>query len=302
MDESSVLMMLDLRSACFCRSYSKEKSGGSHLHPIALSRARNQYILAPEDFLLSIVRKSVIELANDNFSQKTWSGVATRNWWTGLFSSDDVLLFALGARASFLAMLKNLQAGADHLKLMRDQIADEDSIDDAVRTDRFFRFDRMGNQLVRQMSGVVEDMFNAGRFFFFGCSARESSRSRVVRFSLLAVVALVSLLRLSDQNVDFRLQIFQQFAQIFIAVERLLQLSLQILNQLCEVLYLFTILCALLSEALELFEVFVRHINTAIGGNTYMIPPVVSHSRRSERTYDATAYGVSIIRQLATSV
>jgi hypothetical protein len=258
----------------------QRKSGGSGLHPIALSRARNHNILAREDLLLTIVGKPVIKFADDDLCQQAWTGVATRNCRTGLFSGDDILL-AFWTRASLLTVVEDLQGGADHFKLMCDQVADEHGFDDALGADQFCWFNRMCYRLVGHMLGIIEYVLNAGRFLAAGRSIGSlswflyRSRARVILLGLFAVLTLVAFFRLRNQNVDFRLQIFEQFALFVVAVERLLQLSLQVFNHMSEALNFRAIVRALFSESYELFVILVRHVNTAIGGNIAMIPNAI---------------------------
>ena len=207
---------------------------GSGLHPIALCRAWNYNILASKDFLLTVIWKPIIELADNDFCQQARTGVAARNRGTWFFGSDDVP-FAFGASAGFLAMGKDFQASADHLELMCYEVADENGFDDAIRADRVFGFNGMRDWLMREIFGVFENVLYAGGGFLIrgrllGLSFGGSG-ARVVFFSLLAVVAFVTFFGLRYQCVDFGLQISEQFTQFVIAIKRLLQLLLQVFNQ-----------------------------------------------------------------------
>lgn len=211
----------------------QREGGGSRLHPVTLSGARNDHISACKDLLLAIVGKSIIEFADDYLRQEAWTCIAARNRRAGFFCRDDVL-FALGASTSFLAVFEDFQTGTHHLELMCEQVADEYRFDKAIRADRIFRFDRMWNRFVRQILGVIEDVLNAACFPIFGrrsrgifngvCIRRAGSRARVVFLRRFPIVAPVALFRLSDQCIELGLQIFEKVTQLVVAVQCLSKL------------------------------------------------------------------------------
>lgn len=237
---------------------------GGCLHPVALGRAWDVDVVAGEDFLLAIVRKSIVEFTDDYFCEQARTGVASRNGWTGLFGSDDVLL-AARASTGLLQMLENFQAGAYHFELVSEHVANGHSFDRALWARNVFRFDRMRHRLMRQMFRIFEDMFDAGCLILPGGISTSiwfglaESRARVVFLGLLPVVSLVAFFRLSDQDIELGLQVFEQFTQLGIALECFAKLSIQLLEKLCLVLYLLLVVSALLSQSQEFFVIFVRH-------------------------------------------
>lgn len=207
----------------------KAESVGSSLHPVALSGARNSDVMTGEDFLLAIVGKTVVEFADNYFSQKARTGVAARDGGAGLFGGGDVLL-AARASAGLLQMIENLQAGAYHFELVGKQVANGHSFDGTVWAEHVFRFDRMLHGFVRQIFGIFEDMFDTRRFAFLSCLVSSSSfcpadcGARIVFFGLFAVVALVAFFGLGNQDIQFLLQVFKQLALFFTANQGLFQL------------------------------------------------------------------------------
>jgi len=203
------------------------------LHPVALRRAWNGDIAAVKYFCLPIIRKTVIEFTDNDFSEKSRSGVASGNGGARFFSGNDVL-FASRAGASFLEMFDNFQAGANHFELMGKSVADENRIDEAAGAGNELRLYRMYNRFVWKIFGIFNNVFYTDIVGVIGYSKRLPgfglicSRTGIVLLSFFSVVLLVTLFRLSDQNVELSLQVFEQLAEFFIAVESLLQLSLQV--------------------------------------------------------------------------
>ena len=78
--------------------------------------------------------------------------------------------------------------------------------------------------------------FSARSCFFLSL---KSCRTGIVFFSFVSVVALIALFGLSNQDIELSLQVLEQFAQLFVAVQRLLELTLQV--------------CVLLDKALNFF-------------------------------------------------
>jgi len=74
-----------------------------------------------------------------------------------------------------------------------------------------------------------------------------------VLFSPFAVFAFVSLFCLSNQNVELSLQIFQQLALFFVAVESLFQLLSKVLNHSSKAPNVLLRLEVFSSQAFELF-------------------------------------------------
>lgn len=230
------------------------------LHPIALSGARDCDVVASEDFFLAMVGKSVVEFADDHFTEQSRTCVAARNGWAWFFCCNDVLL-TFRAGASFLAVVEYLQAGANHFQLLCKKVAHEDSFDYAIGTNRIFRLDAMHDLLVRNVLGVFEDMFNAGRFFAaIGCrrwlswSLGSESGTRIMFFRLLPVFAFVPFFGLRDQYIEPVLHVREQLAQFFVALERLLKLLLKVFDHGCEPLDFLLVLSTLFSQ--KLFVVF----------------------------------------------
>lgn len=209
-------------------------SGG--LHPVALRGARNRYIVARKDFLLSIVGKSVVEFADNDFSQEAWSGIAAGDWCAGLVCCDDVLS-ALWAGSRLLAVREDLQASADHLELMRNRVADKNGVNFAAGTDQFFRLDGVLDWFVWKFAGVVENMFYAAGLFLVGVGRALrfcASRARVMPLRLWTEVITVSFLLLLKQFVQFGLHLNEEGAQLGIALGGLLKLLLQLRNGLSQ--------------------------------------------------------------------
>lgn len=182
----------------------KEKCVGGCLHPLALGRARNYDVLAREDLLLAMIWKSVIEFTDNDFAQQSRAGVAAGNGRHWLFCSDNIQ-FAFGTSPSLLAVLEDLQACANHLKLMSEQVADEICFDIAMRAKQIFWTDLVWNGFVRDVLSIFDDMLNSGRLlvstsrgasdivFFRLCG------TRIVLFRFLSVLSLVFLFCLGNQ-------------------------------------------------------------------------------------------------------
>ena len=214
------------------------------LHPIALCGTGNDDAVAGKDLLLTIIRQAIIKLTDDDFAQEARTGKATRNRRTGLFRSSNELL-AIRTSASFLMVFEDFQAGADHLELICDEVANEDGFNSTLGTDGVLCFYWMHDWLVRQIFGVFENMLNTGGVFIFRdigllrlLLCLNGGRSRIMLFRLTAVVALVALFRLSYQLIELDLQAMEQFAQFFIAMDGLLELLLQTFNERGEALNL----------------------------------------------------------------
>jgi hypothetical protein len=98
---------------------------------------------------------------------------------------------------------------------------------------------------VGKIFSVFENVLNAGGIFIFrGIGGLrlsvwlDGSGARIMLFCLIAVVSFIALFGLRYQDVELDLQISKQFAQFVIAMDGLLQLSLQIFNELGEALIL----------------------------------------------------------------
>ncbi len=205
-------------------------------NPIALCRARYDYVIARKNLLLTIVWKTIVEFANDDFTKKTRASVATWNWGTGFFSGDNVQL-ALRASTSFLFVVENFQASAYHFELLGAKVADEFSFDGAGRTDGLFRFDGVMNGLVRELFCVLQNVLRPFGFSVWRIRARafwlglSNCGARVVFLSFLSKIALVAFFRLTDQFIEFYLKTFQQCTQLGVPIKGELELALQILDQ-----------------------------------------------------------------------
>lgn len=211
---------------------------GGYLHPVALSRAWNINVVASEDFLLPIVGKSIVEFADDDFAKKSRAGVAARNGCARFFSRSYVLLTARTG-TGFLQVVEDLEAGADHFELMGEKVADEDSFDGAVGTDGCISSDEVLDRLVREIFSILENVFDADGRVLFGTIGYagfrlrlQQCRARIMFFRLVPVVSLVALFRLGDQHIDLGLQVFEKLTHLLVAVERLLELPLQVFNEL----------------------------------------------------------------------
>ncbi len=221
------------------------KRVGGGLHPIALRRAWHDDVVAGEDFMLSVVWQSIVKLADNDLAQEPRSSVAAGDRWCWILSSHNVLP-ALLARAGFLAMLNNLQACAYHFKLVSDLAVNAVGLNAAVWTNCLFRANKVRRLLVRQMASVIENMFLAGCFSFRSdCTLFVRSRccwlggsgrrwTRVVFLGGLAVLFLVVLFCLDNEDFEFRLQVLHQLAQLLVAVESLLKLTTEIFDQIGE--------------------------------------------------------------------
>lgn len=228
----------------FLQVVQQGKRIGGGLHPVALSRARDCHVLPCKDLLLSIVGKSIIELTDDNLTQEAWTGVAARDGRARLFCRDDVLL-AFRASAGFLVVVDHLQAGTDHLKLLSNEIANENSHDFAIRAERTLGFDAMVDRLVREIFHIFENVFDAGRLVIvmggrlLGLVRRLSdSRARIVLLSLLAVVALIAFLGLCNQDIELGLKVAEYFALLVIPFECLFELFLKVFDKRSQALNL----------------------------------------------------------------
>lgn len=222
----------------------KRKRVCGRLHPVALGGTRYFDVMAGEDFFLAIVRETVVELADDCFSNQARTGVAARDGGAWLFGSNDVLL-AARAGTCFLKMFNNLQAGAYHFKLVSDDIADVFGFDGAMWAKHVFRFYRMLYRLMRNILCVVENVLDTNTLISFpGCIGTGSwfrladSGARVMLLGLFPVFSFVAFLRLGDQLIELSLQIFEQCSQLVVTVERLLELMLQSFIQLNETMNL----------------------------------------------------------------
>ncbi len=247
----------------------RKRVGGS-LHPVTLSRAGNRNVVTGKDFFLTIVGKTVVELADDYFPEKSRTGIATRNRCAGFFCRNDVLL-AARAGTSFLQVIEDLQAGTHHFELMGKQVADENRFDGTIGADSIFWFYRMRNWFVRKIFGIVQNVLDADGSFIFGgwiCFWLRSSWARVVFFRLFAVVALISFFRLSDQDIKLRLEVFEQLALLFVSIQSLFELSLQLFNQLCEALNLGLRIKVFL---LQPVKIFFHEAPLVISGRLYTI-------------------------------
>ncbi len=221
------------------------KSVCSGLHPVTLSGARNCDLVTGEHFPLTIIRKPVVKFADDYFTQQSRTGVTARNRRTGLFCCNDVLL-AARAGSSFLEVIENLQAGAYYFELVGEKVTYEICVYRAIRTDYVFWIYRMLNGLMAEILSIFQNVFNTGGSSIARFSARscfflslKSCRTGIVFFSFVSVVALIALFGLSNQDIELSLQVLEQFAQLFVAVQRLLELTLQV--------------CVLLDKALNFF-------------------------------------------------
>ena len=211
----------------------ERKSGG--LHPITLSGAWNGHIASSESFLLAVVGQSIFDLADDDLAQEAGSGVATGNGLAGLFACDDVGL-ALRAGAGLLQVVDDFQAGAEHLELVSEGVADKDCSDSAIRADGILGLNGVMKRLVRNIGTIFENVLDAGRFFRSRSRTRTiflliESWARIVLLGLLAVIALVALLGLDDYDIELFLEVREQFFELLVAVEGLLELLLQAFNE-----------------------------------------------------------------------
>lgn len=218
---------------------------GRGLHPIGLRRAWNGDVVASEDFMLPVVGQSIFKLADDDLAQEPRSSVTAGDGWCWFLSSDNILP-ALRAGACFLAMLNNFQACAYHFKLVSDLAVNAVGLNGALRTNCFFGANKVRHLLVRQMASVIENVFLAARFSFRRgrslfvrdrrlrlCDGRLSG-ARIMLLGGLAVLFLVALFCLDNEDFEFRLQVLHQLAQLVVAVESLLKLPTEILDQIGE--------------------------------------------------------------------
>ena len=211
------------------------------LNPIALCRARYDYVIARKNLLLTVVWKAIVKFAHNDFAKKTWTGVAAWNWRTRLFSGDYIQL-AFWAGASFLLVVKNFQASADYFELLRATVANKFGFDGARGTDSLLRFDGVKNGLVRELLCVLENVLRAFRFGVCRIRVRAfrlglcNCRARIMFFSFLSELFFVALFSLSDQVIEFYLKTFQQCTKLGVSVKGELQLALQIFNQRGEAL------------------------------------------------------------------
>lgn len=216
-----------------------ERVGGG-LHPIALSRARDHHIVTGEYLLLTIVGKSIIKLTDNYFSQEAGTGVATGNGRAGFFGGDNVL-FAFGARASFLVVVEDFQGCTHHFELVGKQVADKLGWDAAIGAYRVFWLDQVRRWFVGKISCVFQNMLNACGRLLIGRGARASlarlsgGGPGIMLLGLWSVFALVALFRLGDEEIELGLQIIEQFTKLRVSVKSLLQLPLKLLDELSEV-------------------------------------------------------------------
>ncbi len=226
-----------LEQAFFQASVKKPESAGGSLHPSTLSGAGDGDIMATEDFLLAIVGQPIVKFADNDFSEQARARIAARNGRQRFLCRDDVL-FTFGASASFLKVFNDFQAGADHLQFVSQEVRNKLGVAVAAGTNRVFRSDRMGLRVMRNIFCVFENVLDSccsfvirsvGSFFGF-LFRRDGSRSRIVVFSFLAVVTLITPLGLRDELIDFGFQISERFALLVIPFEGLLKLLLQVLD------------------------------------------------------------------------
>ena len=246
----------------FLKVVQNRKSVCSRLHPVALSRAWDSDVMASEDLFLTVVGKSVVELADDYFREQTRTGVAAGNWRARFFRSYDVLL-AARTGACFLQVLDYLQPGAHHFKLVSEGVANVNSFGRAAGTERVFRLDRMMYRIVRNIFGIFENMFDAGFCFSFPSFFSSGLWAGIVLLRLFTVVSLVAFFRLRDQNIELGLKILQQCAKFLVTFERLFELLLQCL--------------VLLHQALIVGQRFVQSFFQRVNIIFHVAPLLVSH-------------------------
>lgn len=224
----------------FIQGMQKGERIGSGLHPVTLGGARNQNIFAGKDFLLAIIWQSVIKFADNDLCQQAWTRIAPGDWWTRFFCGDYILL-ALWARTSLLIMIKDLQAGTNHLELMGEEVANKIRLDVATRANRVFRLDGVLHRFVGQVLSVVQNMLRSCGFISFRSRIRFSGSSRsgarIVPFCRFSILALVAFFRLHNQHFKLLLQILEKLSQFIVTIELQLQLSLQIFDQREQAVY-----------------------------------------------------------------
>ena len=220
----------------------KGERKGRGLHPIALSGAWNGHIASSESFLLAVVGQSIFDFGDDDLAQEAGTSVATGNGLAGLFALDDVGL-ALRAGAGLLQVVDDFQAGAEHFELVSEGVADKDCSDPAIRTDGILGLNGMMKRLAGNIGSIFENVLYADRFF--RCWSRTGvihllieCWARIMFLGLLTVVALVTLFGLDDQDIELSLEVREQNFEFFVAVEGLLELLLQGLNESGEALNL----------------------------------------------------------------
>ena len=262
---------LGLKQLCFLKIVEQTQGVGGSLHPVTLSGTRDGDILSCEDFFLPIIWQTIVELADDDFCKEARSSVASWNRRAGFFRGHDVML-TFRASAGFLAMSEHFQTGAHHFKLISNQITYEDSLDRAIWTDSVLWFDSMGDLYMRQMLGIFQNVFDARSFVrlsgWFRLRAAESG-AWIVFFSLFPVVALIAFFRLCNEDIEFSLQIVEQFAEVLISLCRLLQQNLKFLNETGKPRYFSEGALMRLSQSQQFLVFILRHV----------APYVVSHTR-----------------------
>ncbi len=270
--------------AFFQASVKKPESAGGSLHPPTLSGAGDGDIVATEDLLLPIIGEPIVEFADNDFSEQARASIAARNGGKRFLCRDDVL-FTFGASASFLKVFNDFQAGADHLQFVSQEVRNKLGVAVAVGTNRVFRFDRMSLRVMRNIFCVLENVFDAccsfvirsvGSFFVF--LSRGDGRSRIVVFSFLAVVTLITPLGLRDELIDFGFQLSERFALLVIAFDGFLKLALQGLDDTGKALNF--------SDGVEVFLLPLRkvvfHLCTALGVYVITLYYIVYTDRRAK--------------------
>lgn len=206
-----------------------QQTGGKH--PITLRRAGNVDLFALEDFGLAIERQSVCQLGDARIREKSGSDVTSRNGSSWLIGSDDVL-FAFGARANFLQMLKLFQRLSDSFKLIGDLITNGFRFDETARTD----FPRGVHVVVHWLYGQVLRQyvfFVVARLRLGGLRSwldAAEGWSRIVFFIFTAEVAPFAFLVLLQQHIKFIVEFFELLVEVSIALQRQLQLRGQVMD------------------------------------------------------------------------
>ena len=113
----------------------------------------------------------------------------------------------------------------------------------AIRTDGILGLNGMMKRLAGNIGSIFENVLYADRFF--RCWSRTGvihllieCWARIMFLYLLTVVALVALLGLDDQDIELSLEVREQYFEFLVAVEGLLELLLQGLNESGEALIL----------------------------------------------------------------
>lgn len=235
------------------------KNQGRGLEPVAQRGAGNDRVLSLEDFRLSVLRESVSKLFSHGSGEKAGTWQSTGDGRTRFFGGNNIPL-ALWARADLLLMLEAFDRMHNLFELVGDLVPNKLSLNRAVWTNQIFRFNTVAYRVRRQILEVyvflvVPWLSRFGRIGFrrFGDRFESGSRSWIMPLSFRSIVLTLPFLSLQQQLVELCLQVQQKCPQLGIALQRILQLLLKLLDELNQLLSFGQNMLMLFPESQQLF-------------------------------------------------